>query len=40
MGYSSAHPSWSPETMKNDKDNYKELSELAEQAKRCTEVAR
>ncbi|KAJ6870057.1 hypothetical protein NC652_035842 [Populus alba x Populus x berolinensis] len=40
MGYSSAHPSWSPETMKNDKENYKELSELAEQAKRCTEVAR
>ncbi|KAF9664370.1 hypothetical protein SADUNF_Sadunf16G0011600 [Salix dunnii] len=29
----------SPETMKNDRANYKELSELAEQAKRRAEVA-
>ncbi|XP_061964982.1 ATPase 8, plasma membrane-type-like [Populus nigra] len=34
------HGLQSPETMKNDKASYRELSELAEQAKRRAEVAR
>lgn len=34
------HGLQSPETMKNDKANYKELSELAEQANKHAEVAR